>query len=211
MATTGQLGAGQYSCRVRRRELVLVLLVVAPPLVLALAGLAHPMVLDPRTGHRWHTLHEVLLPIFPFLGLGPLVEVRDEALPVRVLAGLLGFVFAVYYTALDVLAGIGAGALQQAGNRPAASVLFGQGNRLASYGVWAYLLASLIAAAMALIRNGTRAVPGGLLLIAGAISFLNSHIYWPRGVLTMVALTAGWGLLELARQPRGEAVAVNPV
>jgi hypothetical protein len=34
-----------------------------------------------------------------------------------------------------------------------------------------------------------------VLVIAASVSFLNSHVYWPRGVLTMYALAVGWGLL----------------
>ncbi len=166
------------------------------------------MSLDASTGHRWRELHLVLLPLFPLLGLGPWLLVRREVQPVRAVVALLGFLYAVYYTSVDVLAGIGAGALQIGGHRPEASILFSNGNQLASYGVWAYLAAVVIAAGAAVVRAGAPAVPGAILVLAGAISFLNSHIYWPRGVLTMLVLAAGWALL-LATQ-RDEAAAGLP-
>lgn len=184
----------------RRPELGPLVIAVLPPLALAIAGLFHPMVLNASTGHTWRELHLVLLPLFPLLGIGPWLLVQQEVLAVRVTAGLLGFVYAVYYSALDVLAGIAAGSLQVAGHRPEASIMFGNGNQLASYGVWAYLVAVVIASSAALVRSGVAAIPGAILVLAGAISFLDSHIYWPRGVITMVALAAGWALL-LATQP----------
>jgi hypothetical protein len=183
----------------RRPEFVPVLVVALPPLMLAVAGLVHPMDLTPQTAHTWRELHLALLPIFPLLGLAPWLLLRDEHFTVRWLVAVLGFAYAIYYTGLDVLAGIAAGALQLAGLRPAASVMFTNGNQLATYGVWAYLLACLVAAVMALIRAGGRAVPGSVLVVAGAASFLTSHIYWPRGVLTMLALGLGWAALVTVR------------
>jgi len=35
-------------------------------------------------------------------------------------------------------------------------------------------------------------------VVAGAIAFLDSHIYWPRGGLTMVVLGIGWAALATA-------------
>jgi hypothetical protein len=189
---------------VRRPEPGHLVFAALPPLLLAVAGLFHPMVLDASTAHAWRQLHLVLLPVFPLLSIGPWLLVQQEIMSVRVAVGLLGFIYGVYYTALDVLAGIGAGALQLAGHGPDASVLFSNGNQLASYGVSAYLAAAVIAAGVAVIRSGVAAVPGAVLVVGGAISFLNSHIYWPRGVITMLALAAGWMLL-LATQPEPRA------
>jgi hypothetical protein len=67
------------------------------------------------------------------------------------------------------------------------------------YGVWAFLIATAVAAAVALGRSGALAVPGALLVVGAGWSFLNSHIYWPRGGLTMLALAVGWVALILAR------------
>lgn len=46
---------------------------------------------------------------------------------------------------------------------------------------------------------GVAAVPGGLITVAAAWSFLSSHVYWPGGVWTMVALAIGLGLLIESR------------
>src|SRR6186713_1678765 len=99
----------------RRPSTIDLLLVAGPPLLLAGLGLAHPMDLTADSAGRWRDLHTVLLPIFPLLALGPWLIVRAEHWSVRWLVGLLGFVYAVFYTALDVLAGIAAGALKVAG------------------------------------------------------------------------------------------------
>ena len=48
-------------------------------------------------------------------------------------------------------------------------------------------------------RTGRRAWPGAALALVAAVSFLDSHIYWPRGVVTVLVLGAGLVLLERAR------------
>jgi hypothetical protein len=124
----------------------------------------------------------------------------------------LGYVYAVSYTALDVLAGIGAGALQRAGAHEQTSHLFAQGNGLSTYGVWAYLAATVVAAATALRRARAAALPGALLVVGAAWSFLGSHIYWPAGGLTVLAMAAGWSWLVLAlhRRPGAGTPAGGP-
>ena len=97
-----------------------------------------------------------------------------------------------------MLAGIGAGALQQAGAVDQKRFLYAEGNDLAEYGVYAYLLAAVLAAVVALRRARLAALPGAVLVIAGAVSFLQSHVYWPRGGLTMVVLAIGWAALAIA-------------
>lgn len=44
-------------------------------------------------------------------------------------------------------------------------------------------------------RHGRAAWVGAVLTVAAAVSFLDSHIYWPRGVVTMVVLALGFLLL----------------
>lgn len=170
---------------------------VAPPVVLAAAGLAHPSHLTTGTADSWRNLHVLLLPVFPLLGLGPWLVLRREGLVLGRVAAVLGYGYAVFYTALDVLAGIGAGALQQAGVGGGRSVLFAQADDLVRYGVWAYFGATVLAAAVMLRRVGVAAAPGAVLTMGGAWSFLDSHIFWPRGVVTMFALAAGWAALAL--------------
>ncbi len=74
-------------------------------------------------------------------------------------------------------------------------MLFATGNALSLVGVWAYLAATVLAAAVALLRSGLRALPGATVVVAASWSFLGSHVYWPFGVLTMLGLALGWGLL----------------
>jgi hypothetical protein len=197
----------------RRQRIIMFTVLIAPPLVLAGAGLAHPMRLTAATAGSWHDLHVLLLPIFPLLGLGPWLLVRRENPVLGQVAAVLGFAYAVFYTALDVLAGIGAGSLARAGVDGGPSVLFGQADDLVRYGVWAYLVATLLVAAVMLRRVGVAAIPGAVLIIGGAWSFLDSHIFWPRGVLTMLALAVGWAALGLVSpdEPGGHRLALPDV
>ena len=182
----------------QRPRAYVLLIVAGPPLLLAALGLAHPAHLTESTADAWKNLHIVLLPIFPLLALAPWLLTRGEHRAVRWTAIALGYSFAAFYTALDVLAGIGAGVLQQAGAVDQKRFLYAEGNDLAEYGVWAYLLATALTAAVVLRRARLAAVPGAILVVAGAIAFLDSHIYWPRGGLTMVVLGIGWAALAVA-------------
>jgi hypothetical protein len=40
-------------------------------------------------------------------------------------------------------------------------------------------------------------VPGAVLLLAASVSFLDSHLFWPRGVFTMLAVDVGMFLLRM--------------
>ena len=181
-----------------RQRTLLLLLVAGPPLLLAGLGLPHPAHLTDGTADTWKNLHIILLPVFPLLALGPWLLTRGEHRAIRWAAIALGYTYAAFYTALDVLAGIGAGALQQAGAVDQKRFLYAEGNDLAEYGVYAYLLAAVLAAVVALRRARLAALPGAVLVIAGAVSFLDSHVYWPRGGLTMVVLAIGWAALAIA-------------
>jgi hypothetical protein len=181
-----------------RRRIVMLTVLTAPPLLLAGVGLAHPMHLTADSARNWRDLHVLLLPIFPLLGLAPWLVLRREGAALGAVAAVLGYVYAAFYTALDVLAGIGAGSLELAGLDGGRSVLFAQADSLVRYGVWAYLAAAVLAAVVVLRRAGVAALPGSVLIIGGAWSFLDSHIFWPRGVLTMLALAVGWAALAMA-------------
>lgn len=179
-------------------------LVGLPPLGLAAAGITHPGSLTPATAGYWRDLHVALLPVFPLLGLAPWLVVRDRGAVLRWVTGLLGYIFAAFYGALDVLAGIGAGAAEtnRAGDL-AIGTLFHQADLLARVGVRAYLAATVLAGAAAI---GTAkppplrlvAVAGAVLTVSAAVSFQHSHIFWPRGVVTMLGLAAGWACLAWA-------------
>ena len=188
------------------------LVVAGPPLILAAAGLAHPAELTDATARSWQLLHTLLLPVFPLLALGPWLVTRGERPALRWTVVALGYAYASFYTALDVLAGIGAGALHRAGAHEQTAVMFTQGNGLSAYGVGAYLAATLVAAGTAVRRAGAAALPGAVLVVAAAWSFLGSHIYWPVGGLTVLAMAAGWAWLVIAlhRQRTAGAAAPDP-
>jgi hypothetical protein len=179
---------------------LLLLVVMVPPLVLAGFGISHPSTLDAGSAPWWRDLHVILLPVFPLLALGPWLVARAVARPgLSWVVAALGYVYATFYTALDVLAGIGAGTSADHGFFAPLGSLFSMANSLARVGVDAYLAAALLAAGAAVlaVRGADRgpAVAGAVLVLYGAIQFLDSHIYWPRGVWAMVALAVGWGLL----------------
>jgi len=180
--------------------------IAAPPLVLAGVGVTHPMHLTAQSAAYWRAMHIGLIVVFPLLGLAPWLVLRTNPhASVRWAAALLGYLYATFYSALDVLAGVGAGGVKaNAGGNRAVETLFGLGNALATVGVYAYLAASVLAAGGVLVKARSAAVPGAVLVVAAAVSFLDSHIYWPRGVLTMIALALGWmGLVWAdARHPR---------
>lgn len=185
--------------------------VAVPGLVLAGAGLTHPMVLDPSTAHHWWTLHVVLLPVFPLLGVVVWALLRGEHGVVAWVARVAAYVYAVFYTGLDTLAGIAAGVAVDADPHGAAAVrLLQVGNQLAVPGIWAYLIAAVLTGVVSVRRDGSVALPGALIIVAAAIPFMVAHIYWPVGVLAMVGTAVGAAALEIARRGSGDRVAEAP-
>lgn len=179
----------------------MVVVAAAPGVVLAIAGLFHPSELTVATAPTWWWLHVLLLPVFPLLGGVLVLLLRGERDWISWIARVAAYVYAVFYTGLDVLAGIGAGFVvdRAAGPAPAARDLIDIGNDLAFYGVHAFLVAALATGIATIRRDGTSAFAGALLLIAAAVPFLQAHIYWPVGGLSMVGLAIGSGALEWAR------------
>lgn len=172
--------------------------VALPALLLGGLGLTHPIRLTEGTAWWWMNLHVVLLPIFPLLA-GALWLMLERAAPVLRVAGrLAAFGFAVFYDGLDAVDGIAAGAVVHAHHGYAASAIFTIGDRLGHWGAWCFLVASVTVVAALALRSGWAALPGAVFLLPAAASFLNSHIFWPRGVLTMLAIAIGLALLTLA-------------
>jgi hypothetical protein len=191
-----------YGSPVQRRTGGAIAAVVLPPLALAIAGSVHPADLTAADALLWRNIHLVALWLFPLLGLAPWLVLREAHPRLAVVAAVLGGVYAVGYTALDVLAGIGAGALRLAGLQ-GEGVLFGLADAIAQPAVIAYLVASALAALATVATRRPVAVLGAVLVVAGAVSFLTSHIFPPRGVVTMLVLAAGWALLVAVRhRPR---------
>jgi hypothetical protein len=188
------------------------LLAVLGPALLALGGLAHPGGLSAATAHRWVWLHVVLLPVFPLLALGFVVLLRERPpartpAVARILAWVCAAVYAVGYTGLDAVAGIAAGTVAGQQGDPAelrrlVLALYATGDRLGRAGVYAFLVA-VVATAVALAgRHGARVLPGAVVLLGAGWSFVDSHIFRPRGVLTMLAMAAGFALWAWATRPR---------
>ncbi len=193
-------------------------LVAAAPLVLAAFGLWHPGGLRPHNAALWAELHIWLLPVWPLLALGLVVPLwgrsrRDAAGAATVAAWIAGFGFAVFYTGLDAVAGIAAGVAEQHGGadrREVVNPLFHTGDALGQAGVWC-LAAGVAAASVALfVRYGPRVLPGTALLLVCCWSFFDSHIFHPRGVVTMLGFALGFALWVWAAAGRAARGAGEP-
>jgi hypothetical protein len=172
--------------------------VAVPHLAVAAIGLTHPATLTVDSAHHWQVMHTVLLPLFPLLALGPWLVARAVDARSSVVVGVIAFVYACFYTALDVLAGIGGGALKGA-EAGGLGVIFPVAHDLGTIGSYAHLAATALAAGLALRVTGLRhGLSGTLLVVAGSLLFWQEHVYRPWGVLAMVLLAAGWSWLLVA-------------
>ncbi len=182
-----------------------------PGLVLMAAGYFHPESLNEMTAHRWWTLHVPGMLVFPLVGLALAWLFKGRRDPVAVLAVLATFVYAIFYNALDILSGIGAGwvtsRLPSGASRPdEVRSIFALGTPLGEIGSWALLVATLLVAGDALLRHRLAGLPA-LLLLPGAWLVHTDHIYWPGGALGMglVGLATGYlawlGRRELSQTP----------
>jgi hypothetical protein len=145
-------------------------------------------------------LRIVLLPAFPFLALGLLVPLwgrprRDAEGALTVLAWAGCFTCAAYGTGLDAVAGIGAGTAAGTGVRGVVGRLLATGDELGRAGVYALAVATLATGLVLPRRHGARALPGVLVVLGACWSFAESHIFWPRGVWSMLGFALGYGLL----------------
>ena len=186
-----------------------------PPLVLAVAGVTHPMELTAATAHHWLVMHVVLVPVFPLLGVAVWVLLAGDDGVLAWLARGSAFVYAAFYGALDAVNGVAAGVLVARtavgdADDPTAALrpMLRLGNDLGWVGSSAFLAAVLLTVVVLLRRPGRRPWLGAVVAVAASVSFLDSHVYWPRGVVTMVLLAAGMVLLEpapLRRRSPGSA------
>ena len=187
-------------------------LVTVAPVVLAAAGLVHPRNLTATTAGHWAGLHIALLPVFPFLALGLVVPLwgrprRDAEGALTVLAWGGCLCYAAYYSGLDAVAGISAGVVVDHGVPGAAGRLFGTVDALGRAGVYGLSVAALATCAVLWRRHGTRVLPGAVVLSVACWSFVDSHIFWPRGVFTMLGFALGFALLTWAASRTSEDVA----
>jgi hypothetical protein len=181
-----------------------VVVVAGPAVVLAGFGLTHPQDLTATSASWWTTLHVLLLPLFALLAVSLWLLLRGIPGPVAWAARIAAYGYAAFYTALDVLAGIGAGELTQLNAERGLQEttvevdrLFAVGNDLGELGVWCFGVACVATALAVVGRVGRRALPGAVVLVAATVVFVAGgvHIYWPWGVGTMLALAVGLGLL----------------
>jgi hypothetical protein len=179
--------------------------VVIAPLVLAGFGLIHPGGLRPSTAEAWAELHIWLIPVWPLLALGLIVPLwgrpkRDAVGVATVVTWISAFGYATFYTGLDAVAGSAAGTAEHHGGalrRTVVSPLFQIGGTLGETGVICLGVAVLAASVGLFIRHGVYVLPGTAMLLVSCWSFYDSHIFMPRGVITMLGFAAGFTLLVL--------------
>jgi hypothetical protein len=180
--------------------------VLAPPVVIGLVGLTHPAHLTQDASAWWRDLHVVLLPLFPLLAVGPWLVARSIEPVYGRITLVLAYVYACFYSALDVLAGIAAGALKNDREGGLATV-FGYASDLGQVGSIAYIGATAAAAGCLLRVAGAWVLPGAALALLGAYGFMENHVYPPWGVLSMLAIAGGWAgmLIAAGRAPGARA------
>jgi hypothetical protein len=135
------------------------------------------------------------------------VLLRGEPGPPAWLARVAAHGYAAFYTALDVLAGIGAGHVTDRAQRgsQAAIDLGTLGDDIGMIGSWSFLVAAVLTGVVLVRRDGLAALPGAVLLFGGAAGFLHGHIYWPTGGLAMLAAGIASGALAWAARARPES------
>jgi len=176
------------------------LAVLGPAVLIGLVGLTHPAHLTQDASAQWRDLHIVLLPLFPLLAVGPWLVARELEPVYGRITLLLGYVYACFYSALDILAGIAAGALKHDREGGLATV-FGYAGDLGQIGSIAYIGATAAAAGCVLRVAGARVLPGAVVALVGAYGFMENHVYPPWGVLSMLAIAVGWAwMLETVRR-----------
>lgn len=177
-----------------------------PGLSLAVAGYFHPVHLTEQTAHRWWTLHVPGMVAFVLVGVALAALFQGRRDPIAWVAVTASFVYVVFYNALDVLSGIGAGFVTS--RLPAGSPrpdevrsIFRIGTPLGEIGSWALMVAAVVIALDAILRHGLRGLPG-VLLVPGAVLVHLDHIYWPLGASGMALVGVGTGCLTLLKSQR---------
>jgi hypothetical protein len=174
-----------------------------PGLLLAGSGLVHPLALGPASAPWWTTLHVVLLPVFPLLAVAQWLLLSPAPAALRRPGRLAAFGFAAFYGGLDAVAGIAAGTVVHTEHAvtPVTGAVFGIGDTLGHAGALCFLAANVLIAVAAAREAAWRAAPGAAVLLAASVSFYDSHIFWPRGVVTMLGVATGMFLLAAIPEP----------
>jgi membrane protein DedA with SNARE-associated domain len=82
--------------------------------------------------------------------------------------------------------------------------VFTAGDLVGHLGAACFLVAGAVIVVSASLRAGWWAVPGGVVLLLASVSFLDSHIFWPRGVLTMLGVAVGMSWVYFAGERGAE-------
>ncbi|MEJ7833727.1 MAG: hypothetical protein WKF79_12485 [Nocardioides sp.] len=174
------------------------LLLAFPGLALAVAGLFHPHSLSYDTADLWFGVHVPGLLVFPLVGaaLAALVHGRTDA--ISWVVRLAAYVYATFYSALDVISGIAAGyvtrELGPGVARPdEVRLLFRIGTPLGEIGSWALLGCCLALVVDFALRREVAALPA-VALVLGAWLVHTDHIFSPAGVAGMAILGVATGL-----------------
>ncbi|MFB9689456.1 hypothetical protein [Amycolatopsis plumensis] len=187
------------------------LLFALPGLLLAGFGAVHPAYLDAGTASWWVALHVVLLPVFPLPAVAQWLLLTSAPPWLRWPGRVAAFGFATFYGGLDAVAGIAAGTVVHAqhGATPVVGAVFAAGDRLGYVGAACFLAANVVIIGAVVVRAGWRAVPGAVVLLLASVSFLDSHIFWPRGVVTMIGVSFGMSWLSVAGDHRPDPMEEN--
>lgn len=180
------------------------LLVALPAFAIAIGGLFHPEVLTPDTAGRWWTAHLVLLPLFPLVGVSVWWLLRGETGPVAQGARLLAYAYAVLYTALDSMSGIGLGysvdkAAERGNPLPDLGPIFSIGDDVGRPGALALAIAGVLVGLLLAHRDHWVAGVGGALVFAGALLVWKYHVFPYKGVLGMALVGVGLAAMAAAR------------
>lgn len=185
------------------------LLLALPALALAAAGLLHPHHLSYDTSWRWFTLHLPGLLAFPLVGVALAALVGRRTDPLAWAVRLAAYVYATFYTALDVISGVAAGyvthELGPGVPRPEpVSLLFRIGTPLGEIGSWALLVTCALVVVDQVRRHGPRGAVA-LVLLPGAWLVHVGHIFAPEGVAGMLLIALGTALASTTDATRRES------
>jgi hypothetical protein len=196
---------------VTRRQTLTIAAIVAPSIALAGFGFTHPHDLTRDSANWWLLLHLILMPLFPLLGVSVWIVLRGYTGLLAWGARASALLFIVFYGALDAIAGVAVGAIMVASaaasgsDVPSIQPLYSIASKLGLFGAIFFLAAGMLAATV-IARAGARwrlFFPGAAVLLVGAAFFLRSHIYWPIGGLSVLAIGLGLALLEVSKNLNG--------
>lgn len=191
-----------------------------PGVALMVAGYFHPESLNHETAHRWWTLHVPGMVAFPLVGVALMALYRDRwprrGDPVAWLVVLSAFGYAIFYNALDILSGVGAGfvtsRLPEGAERPdEVRSIFAIGGPLGEIGSWCLLVAAVLVTVDLVRRWGVAAGGPAVLLVPGAWLVHVDHIFFPAGALGigLVGVVTGYLAWERARRVPARALTVD--